>query len=115
MIEFEPAFLLAPAAMLVGKGAAAAVALEHRSLDGARNVARIRRGASLRRSLSRVANLREPLLRHPLDERLERLLHDSSHVPVRYPMAQEVLCLAKPVTAGTAPHKLCTQSPLTAS
>src|SRR5262249_39611964 len=106
MIEFDPALLLAPAATLVGKGAAAAVALEHRPLDGAGDVARPRHGFHLSRGLSWLANLREPLLRHAFDERVERLLHDRSDVPVWYPMAQEVLCLSKLVAASAARGEL---------
>src|SRR5207302_8502935 len=58
------------------------------------------------RRLSRLANLREPLLRHPFDERLERLLNDRSDISIRYTMAQEVLCLAKLVATGAARGEL---------
>src|SRR5216683_1870531 len=124
VVEFQGRSLAAPAAMLVGERAAAAVALEDLALDRVGNVAR-RRGVGLvGRSLSRLPTRGESLLLHLLDEQVECLLDDRRQVSVGDAVAEEILGLAELVMTRPTRGELelegflgerCNYSPLIAS
>ena len=67
VIEFQGACLAAPAAIFVGEGAAAAVALENLALDAVGNVTRRRCVRAFSQNLSRLPTRAEALFRHLFD------------------------------------------------
>ena len=95
VIEFQGACLTAPAAMLIGERAAAAVALEDLAFDGVGNVTRTRFVGVFGRGLSRLPNRGESLLLHLLDEQVEGLLDDRRQVSVGDAVAEQILGLAE--------------------
>src|SRR5712691_1066022 len=99
MIEFQGASLRAPPAMLVGEGAAAAVALENLAFDGVRYVTRRRCLHVFGRSLSRLPTRRESLLLYVLDGQVERSFEDRRQVSVGNAVPEQVLQLAELLTA----------------
>src|SRR5216684_766656 len=104
VIEFQGACLTAPAAMLVGERAAAAVPLEDLAFDGVRDVTRTRGVALFGRSLSRLPTRGESLLLHVLDEQVECLLEDRRQVSVRNSVAEQVAVRTREqATARAAP------------
>ena len=95
MIEFQGAGLRAPAAMLVGERASAAVALEDLALDGVRDVTRRRFVRVFGRSRSRLPTRGESLLLHLLDEQVECVLDDRRQVSIRDAVAEQISAPAR--------------------
>ena len=74
VIEFQGTCLAAPAAILVGEGAAAAVSLVDLAFDGVGDVARRRSFRIVGRIPSRFPPRGKALLLYLFDQRVERLL-----------------------------------------
>src|SRR6266851_7264509 len=98
VIEFQGACLTAPAAMLVGERAAAAVALEDLALDGVRDVTRNRCVRVFGRSLSRLQTRGESLLLDLFDQHVECFLEDRRQVSVGNAVPEKVPQLAELLT-----------------
>src|SRR6266852_2154259 len=90
VIEFQGASLGAPAAMLVGERAAAAVPLKDLAFDRVGNVTRRRCVRVFGRSMSRLPTRGEALLLDLLDEHVERLLDDRRQVSVGDAVAEQI-------------------------